>query len=177
MEQKITFKYHPNLWELDILSKNEDGSLARCQCCENETEYYYDTMYASDDVDCICLECIASGKAAEKFDGDFIQIGEVEKVNDQEKIKELFTRTPGYVSWQGESWLACCNDFCTYLGEVGAKELKELGIAEEVINRYYERQEFPYRDIEKYLVKNGYLCGYLFQCLHCKKYHLNVDAA
>lgn len=33
-----------------------------------------------------------------------------------------------------------------------------------------------FEDVEEYLVKDGSLCGYLFKCLHCGKYHLWVDA-
>ena len=54
------------------------------------------------------------------------------------------------------------------------EKLKEMGIAEEVFEEYNKRYEFA--DVEKYLVKDGSICGYLFRCLHCKKYHLYVDA-
>ena len=46
----------------------------------------------------------------------------------REKIDELFKRTPGYVSWQGEKWLACCDDYCEYLGDVGYDELKGMNL-------------------------------------------------
>ena len=49
-----------------------------------------------------------------------------------------------------------------------------MGIAEEVFEEYNKRDEFA--DVEEYLVKDGPVCGYLFRCLHCKKYHLYVDA-
>jgi uncharacterized protein CbrC (UPF0167 family) len=124
-------------------------------------------------VDCLCLECIANGTAAEKFDGIFIQRAEKNKVDDPAKIDELFKRTPGYVSWQGEHWLACCNDFCAFIGDVGTKELEELGIADDVFEEYDALDE--YEDAREYLEKAGSMAGYLFQCLHCGKYHLWVD--
>jgi uncharacterized protein CbrC (UPF0167 family) len=49
-----------------------------------------------------------------------------------------------------------------------------MGIADEVLGEYEARQE--YRDVAEYLAKDGSLCGYLFQCLHCRKYYLWVDA-
>lgn len=67
---------------------------------------YCSTMYCIDDVHCICLECISDGKAAEKFEGVFIQDAESGLVSDPQKTEELFKRTPGYASWQGEYWLA-----------------------------------------------------------------------
>ena len=60
------------------------------------------------------------------------------------------------------------------MGTVGTRELKAMGIAEQVLADYEERGE--YQDIEEYLVKDGSLCGYLFRCLHCQKYQIGVDA-
>jgi len=45
---------------------------------------------------------------------------------------------------------------------------------DEVLAEYHARDEFA--DVEDYLVKDGSVCGYLFRCLDCKKYHLWVDA-
>ena len=36
----------------------------------------------------------------------FIQDAESGLVSDPQKTEELFKRTPGYASWQGEYWLA-----------------------------------------------------------------------
>lgn len=93
---------------------------------------------------------------------------------DKEKDDELFHRTPGYISWQGEHWLSCCGDYCAYLGTVGTRELKAMDIAEAVFSEYTAREEFE--NVEEFLVKDGSLCGYLFRCLLCGKYHLYVDA-
>lgn len=49
-----------------------------------------------------------------------------------------------------------------------------MGIADEVFAEYDARNE--YEDARLYLEKYGSMAGYLFQCLHCKKYHLWVDA-
>lgn len=114
-------------------------------------------------------------EVAKKFDGQFIEWAEDFKVNDENKREELYCRTPGYISWQGERWLACCEDYCAYLGDVGTKELEEMGIADEVFAEY-DSSDCRYEDARKYLVKSGSMAGYLFQCLHCKKYHLWVDA-
>lgn len=167
---KITFKYHPNFYSLGLLT--EEAGV--CDCCGKQVSEYYPRIYSAEEVECICLSCIASGKAAEKFDGSFIQDAECDKVDGQEKIDELMLRTPGYESWQGEYWLACCGDFCAYLGDVGTKELEEMGIADEVFAEYDSLGEYP--DARTYLVKKGSMSGYLFRCLHCGKYHLWVDA-
>lgn len=173
--KKIHFKYHPNIYDLDIFHEAEEGSYPICQCCGQETKFSYQTMYSRESVDCLCPQCIASGDAAKKFNGQFVQEAEDFKVNDENKRQELYYRTPGYISWQGEYWLACCEDYCAYIGEVGTKELEEMGIADEVFAEYDSR-DYGYEDVRAYLVKAGSMAGYLFQCLHCKKYHLWVDA-
>ncbi|EGT3758768.1 TPA: CbrC family protein [Clostridioides difficile] len=164
------FRYQPFIYENGCVEWGKDI----CQCCGKKVNKYINMIYSEQEVDCICLECIANGKASKKFNGTFIQ--DVEKViDDEEKTKELFERTPGYVSWQGEYWLTCCDDYCAYIGTVGIKELQEMGIVEEALAEYENRNE-RYENIRENLTKNGSLCGYLFQCLHCGKYRLWVDA-
>lgn len=165
------FRYHPNPLETGAF---EECEAIACDCCGKMTKVYYTgSFYSADDVDCLCPFCIANGSAAEKFDGTFSDNAFFQDVDDSKKHDELFHRTPGFISWQGEKWLACCNDFCAYLGNVGTKELEEMGIAKEVFEDY--AQNGHYSDIEDVLVKNGDVCGYLFRCLHCEKYHLYVD--
>lgn len=164
------FRYQPYLYENGVVQYGENT----CQCCGNKVTEYITSMYCTQEVDCLCLRCVASGKASEKFKGTFIQ--DVEKMmEDKQKTEELFERTPGYVSWQGEYWLTCCDDYCAYIGTVGTKELQEMDIMEEVISDY-EIHNKGYDNIRDYLTKEGSLCGYLFQCLHCGKYRLWVDA-
>lgn len=164
------FKYHPNLYQTDMVVF-ENGV---CECCGKEVDAYIGNMYAAEEVTCICLDCVASGKAAEKFDGEFIQDAE-KQIGDACKTEELFKRTPGYISWQGEHWLVCCDDYCAYLGTVGTEELEEMQIIEEVLADY-EENGWYIDDMREYLTKDGSLCGYLFRCLHCRKYRLWVDA-
>lgn len=166
--KQIKFKYQPHLLQNQILERGK----GICQCCGKEVNEYIPTMYCTENIDCICLECVNNGEAAKKFDGTFIQ--DAEEVSDQQRTDELFKCTPGYVSWQGEYWLACCDDYCAFIGSVGTKELEEMGIADEVFKEYDERDE--YEDAREYLEKDGSMAGYLFQCLHCGKYHLWIDA-
>ncbi len=172
--ERIVFKYHPNVWEQNVFAVVDKRNILKCECCEKQTKYFLESMYTREVVNCICPECVASGRAAEKFNGGFVQDAEDDKVNDDEKRQELHCRTPGYMSWQGEYWLACCNDYCAYIGDVGTKELEEMGIADEVFEEYDARCE--YEDAREYLQKGGSMAGYLFQCLNCGKYHLWVDA-
>lgn len=166
------FRYYPDPLGTGAF---KEGEAKTCPCCGKKSTVYYSTMpYCIENVSYLCPLCISSGEAAKKYDATFIQDSEWKGEPDKEKDEELFCRTPGYISWQGEYWLSCCDDYCAYLGTVGTKELKAMDIADEVFEEYATRNEFE--DIEKYLVKDGSLCGYLFTCLHCGKYHLWVDA-
>ena len=166
------FIYHP-----DPLATGSfvEGEAKLCPSCGKESNIYYNLMpYCIDNIKNLCPFCIANGLAAKKFDAEFVQDAEGQGELDPEKDQLLFCQTPGYSSWQGENWLSCCQDYCAYLGTVGTRELKDMGIAEQVLADYEERGE--YQDIEEYLVKDGSLCGYLFRCLHCQKYQIWVDA-
>lgn len=168
MKNLPKFKYHPNVYESGVVTFQKGV----CQCCGKEVEAYVSSMYCIEDISCLCLNCVADGTAAEKFDGEFIQ--DVEKrVSDDAKTDELLHRTPGYISWQGEYWLTCCDDYCQFIGDVGTKELEEMGIADEVFAEYYQKSSFDHA--REYLQKAGSPAGYLFRCSHCGKYHLWVD--
>lgn len=166
------FRYYPDPVGTGAF---EEGEAKTCPCCGKKSTVYYSTLpYCIENVENLCPLCISNGEAAKKYDATFVQDAEWNGEPDKEKDEELFRRTPGYISWQGEYWLSCCDDYCAYLGTVGTRELKAMDIADEVFEEYAARNEFE--DVREYLVKDGSLCGYLFRCLHCGKYHLWVDA-
>ena len=168
------FIYHPN--PLRTGAFKDDMNIV-CECCGKDTEIYYNgSIYCEQDISYLCPTCISSGKAAKKFDATFVQDADKLTTSDAKKDDELFRRTPGYESWQGEHWVVCCDDYCAFLGDVGTKELEEMGIADEVFEDYAKRGEYDDKMLSEHLVKAGDIAGYLFRCLHCKKYHIYVDA-
>ena len=172
LEDLPQFRYYPDPVGTGAF---EEGEAKACPCCGKKSTVYYSILpYCVENVENLCPLCISNGEAARKYDATFIQDAEWNGEPDKEKDEELFCRTPGYISWQGEYWLSCCDDYCAYLGTVGTRELKAMDIADEVFEEYEARNEFE--DVREYLVKDGSLCGYLFRCLHCGKYHLWVDA-
>ena len=168
-----TFKYHPNPLNTGAFEISEEGVV--CDCCGKVTHIYYEApFYAVDDIDYLCPACIASGKAAEKFDGSFQDDYSVDDgVEDAEKLDELIQRTPGYCGWQQEYWRAHCGDFCAYLGRVGAMELQALDVMDQVLD------DPMWDDEQKEMIENsvngGHLQCYLFQCLHCGKHLVWMD--
>lgn len=168
------FIYHPDPLKTGAF---KDDMSVTCECCGECTEIYYDNgVYCEQDITYLCPACIANGAAAKKFDATFVQDADKLITNDTKKDDELFKRTPGYESWQGEHWVACCDDYCAFLGDVGTKELEDLGIADEVFEDYAQRGEYDTKMAREVLVAGGDFAGYLFRCLHCKKYHIYIDA-
>ncbi|WP_148804027.1 CbrC family protein [Campylobacter concisus] len=168
------FRYHPEPLKTGAF---KDDMSVTCECCGENTEIYYENgIYSEQDVTYLCPACIANGKAAKKFDATFVQDADKLATDDAKKDDELFRRTPGYESWQGEHWVACCDDYCAFLGYVGTKELLELGIADEVFDDYAKRDDYDVKMARELLVAGGNFAEYLFRCLHCKKYHIYIDA-
>ena len=77
------------------------------------------------------------------------------------------------LGWQQEYWRAHCGDYCAFLGYVGAKELRALGVLEEVLDDPMWDDE--QKEMIQESVNGGHLQCYLFQCLHCGKHLVWMD--
>ena len=108
-----------------------------------------------------------------------VKIEHMKAMNALSTDMELTHITPSYCGWQQEIWVTHCDDFCAFVGYVGAKELKEMGVLEEVIENGSPEfsAEWSEEQIEiiKNMVDGGHVQGYLFKCLHCGKYFLYYD--
>lgn len=167
------FRYHPNPLETQVFTES-DTPIA-CDCCGKGTRICYSgPFYAIDDIENLCPECIASGEAAKKFNGSFQDDYSVDDVSDKGRLDELIYRTAGYHGWQQEYWRAHCDDYCAFIGYVGAKELRGMGIMEEVLaDEMWDDQQKEM--IQKYLCNHGSAQGYLFRCLHCNRHLIWFD--
>lgn len=167
--EKPSFKYSVNAYENGLIREER----AVCGVCGRNVRYvYHGRMYCEGRPPVVCAECLSSGEAARRFDGSFVQ-GASPLVTDPARRDELFHRTPGYPSWQGEYFPACCDDFCTFVGDADTEELERMGIADEVFEDYARRGGDP--GVRRELQVAGSAAGYLFRCLHCGKHHLHVD--
>lgn len=168
-----TFKYNPNAVKLGIINKER----TTCPVCGQHRDYVYQgPFYCIEDVEGICPWCIKDGSAAKKYNGEFQDAASCDTVDNHEYLIELTTRTPGYSGWQQERWLSHCGDFCALKDYVGWKEIKDL--KEELtddLNQIKADYSLTQEELEKYLVNNGGMQGYLFQCLHCKQHRLAID--
>ena len=169
-----TFKYHPNPIETGAFIK---GEAKECNCCGKQTEIWYESpFYSVEEVGCLCPECIASGQAAEKFDGEFQDPYNVDEVSDPAKLDELVHRTPGYHGWQQEYWVAHCDDYCAFIGYVGWEDLVKMGIDKQIEESYGDEiNGWDIETLKEDMVNDGGLQGYLFKCLHCGEYRLYAD--
>jgi uncharacterized protein CbrC (UPF0167 family) len=145
-------------------------------CGEERSHIYNGPFYSIEEVEDICPWCIKDGSAAMKYDGEFQDAASCENVDKQEYLVELTTKTPGYSGWQQERWLSHCGDFCAFKSYVGWSEIKDL---KEELTDDLQAIKADYgltqEELEKYLVNNSSMQGYLFQCIHCDKHRLTVD--
>jgi len=184
MKKLPEFKYHPNPIETGAFKMDKT---VKCSCCGQETDIYYTRpFYSEENIKAFCPFCIANGEAAEKFKGSFQDYSSIEGISPnpdepnisdilKEAITEVTKRTPGYNGWQQEVWLNHCEDLCAFIAYVGWDEIK--GKLSEFVDLKADCSEIniSINDLSKYLINGGSTQGYLFQCLHCKKYRLYID--
>jgi hypothetical protein len=163
------FKYHPD----PVGTGQVEASETECLCCEQARGFVYvGPIYTEHEGldESICPWCIHDGSAHEKFEAMFTDDSVlVEEVPD-EVMAEVAYRTPGFLGWQEEHWLICCEDAAVFLGQAGQAELEskfpaaiaevqeECGLEDEEWEEYFDA-----------LMKNGSPTAYVFQCLHCQK--------
>ena len=174
MQDLPYFKYNPDALAHGIIKKQT----TICPVCAGTREYVYDgPFYSEENVTGICPWCIADGRAADEYEGEFVDEGSLDEVIDEDKIEELTRRTPAYTGWQQEQWPNHCEDFCAFKGYVGWKEISSLkNELKEDLAHIEDEYEFSENDLRENLVKGGDMQGYLFQCLHCNQHRLLVDA-
>ncbi len=170
------FKYHLDPVKSEVVVKSD----VTCLSCKQSRGYIYTgPVYSNSNLDeSICPWCIANGEAAKKFKATFSDPYNLlrHKISD-EIVKEVTERTPGYISWQSETWLSHCNDACEFLGDASkddvfnaAEETKRLWIAE-----YDANEDFWNMVIEGYEPK-GHNAFYKFKCRHCDLILLGWDS-
>jgi uncharacterized protein CbrC (UPF0167 family) len=165
-----TFKYHPDPISSDVIEERK----TKCVVCNQERDFVYTgAVYAIEDVENICPWCIKDGSAAEKFEAEFFDDGDLEPVDSPEMVEELTRRTPGFYPAH-ETWPAHCGDFCKLLGEIDYRGIVALdGSVDEDLNRISTELEVPMDNIVTDLKReHSPLWAHLFQCLHCDHYRL-----
>lgn len=148
------------------------ASDAVCICCHRARGFLYvGPVYSVQELnESLCPWCIADGSAAAKLGASFADSYPLQKAGVPETIvEEVSLRTPSYVSWQQESWLAHCNDACEFHGDAPAIEVANA--SEETLHQWqieYNLTEKEWRQITDGYVPGGDSALYKFVCRHCK---------
>ena len=167
MNQRPTFKYHPNYYRLSDPAPEKSV----CQCCGREVDVYENGLYSDEDVECVCLDFVSNGAAAKKFNGEFNSVDPDEQPNDPARTDEILHRTPSFDSWQDYSWPTCCDDYCAFLGHYADEPVKKLRISDDAYEAF-DGDSLSADDLA-YVKETG--DGLVFQCLHCRKFYLIPD--
>jgi uncharacterized protein CbrC (UPF0167 family) len=167
------FQYHPD----PIATGSIEVSGRTCDVCLRPRGFLYaGPVYTSRaDEASLCPWCIADGSAASQLAAQFTDTGPGLQEAPPKVIKEVLTRTPGFMGWQQEQWPGHCSDAAVYLGRVGAAELGELPAAAIEVLRQEARSWGGWTGpaVDEYLASlsaDGMPTGYLFQCRHCDAY-------
>jgi len=172
-----TFRYHPD----PIATGSVIASDETCVCCEQERGYIYTAnTYCEEDLEnALCPWCIADGSAAKRFDATFSYDGPLLDAGvSEEVIEEVTRRTPGFISWQQEEWLCCCDDACEFHGDPTRAHLAALTGAP--LDDLLELGQWTPEEWAEFLTAyepGGSPAIYHFVCRHCKqpKYGLDFD--
>ena len=118
--------------------------------------------------------CNCRGQTARQYKGNFQDDYPTDaSVEVPGKLDELIHCFPDYSGWQQEYWRAHCGDYCAFLGYVGARELRALGVLDEVLDD--PMWDVEQKEMIRESVNGGHLQCYLFQCLHCGKHMVWMD--
>ena len=167
------FRYHPEPLATGAIVVSEE----KCECCGSVAGYkYVASFYAVDEVLSLCPWCIASGEAAEKFEGSFSDDWPLNDAGlSQSIIREVTTRTPGFETWQQEEWLTHCEDACAFLGDATVRDIKELAEGRGRVEDGQEWKTEDFLELAKYYKPKGSPALYKFECLHCHEVLYGLD--
>ena len=169
------FRYHPDPLKTGAVKATPET----CICCGESRGFMYTaSVYSAADLhDKLCPWCISDGSAANKFGASFADDGPlIQKGVPRIVVDEVTRRTPGYVSWQQESWLAHCGDACEFHG---AASLSDIANATEQTKREWQREYEltgeDWNEIAAHYPPGGDPAFYKFVCRHCKTTLLGWD--
>lgn len=169
------FRYHPN----PLATGNVKCIDAVCECCGKLREFVYTgPVYSSTKPkDFICPWCVADGSAAQKFKATFNHDAPLRKAGlPVAVIEEVTRRTPGYIAWEEDHWLTCCNDSCEFHGDAPHEELLGLkGEALAEILRAFHWEEARWNRYVLSYKPAGNPAVYKFVCIHCRKIQYGLD--
>ncbi|MGQ0698552.1 MAG: CbrC family protein [Panacagrimonas sp.] len=169
MNQELpTFRYHPNPVATGVVTADD----VKCTACLKARGFIYTgPVYAEDELQGhICPWCIADGSAAAKLGASFADSHPLKVAGVPDAVvDEVHLRTPAFVSWQGEAWLAHCADACEFHGDASKEDL--VNISREAKRLLLEEQNFAeanWKAVIEHYESGGDPAFYKFICRHCR---------
>ena len=152
-----------------------------CPCCEQRRSHIYGgPIYAREEIEEVCPWCIADGSAARKWAAQFNDVIRLPDAVPKAVIQEILERTPGFETWQGNSWLFSEDDAMIFVGEVVGKDLLKENNAEKTEACLEALREWNFEpdeaiDVLKQIVRGGQPAIYLFQDRQSGKFSAYAD--
>ena len=158
--QRPDFKFSPNAYAIDVF-KEEAGV---CDVCGQTRNLKYDSsFYSVEEPEYLCPWCIADGSAAKKYNGEFNDYAGIEGAPAAEgNGAGAITKEDALETGQP----------CAFLDYADSATIRPL-LTE--LEEDIEEAGFDRKFVEDALTKDGWLVGYLFQCLTCKTHRLHID--
>jgi uncharacterized protein CbrC (UPF0167 family) len=173
-----TFRYHAD----PVASGSVVVSEAGCLCCGQARGFVYDgPIYAEGhEPTPVCPWCIADGSAHERFGACFVDADAFDGAVPEGTVTEITERTPGFATWQGETWPSCCGDAAVFVMPAGIAEIRarapelegqlmshivyEMGVSGGAATRLLDSLD---RDRSPTL--------YVFKCPQCETHLFHID--
>jgi len=169
------FKYHPDPVATGAVMESDET----CACCGQARGFAYEgAVYGDKEIDgVICPWCIADGSAAKKFAVSFSdEHGLLDAGVSAAIVDEVTKRTPGFITWQQETWLVCCDDSCAYHGDAPKSELQALsGEDLESTLEFLEWDQPTWSSFLASYEEGGDHSMHKFVCTHCGEAHYLSD--
>jgi uncharacterized protein CbrC (UPF0167 family) len=173
------FRYHPD----PIASGSIVASEAECRRCGQRRGFIYTgPVYAEAELgDALCPWCIADGSAHRELGATFVDSEAFPGDVPATVVAEISERTPGYSTWQGEDWPACCKDATAFLAPAGIVEIRkgfrelEGGLLSHIIYNMSVSGGAATRLLES-LNRDAGPTAYLFRCQDCGEYQFRIDS-
>ncbi len=171
------FRYHP----APLLTGVIEDSPKDCSCCGQPRGFIYvGPVYGEADLHSqLCPWCIADGSAARTLGASFADSYPLNRAGIAHSlIEEVNLRTPGYFSWQGESWLSHCADACEFHGNASIKDVANASEETKAAWRHeYKLDDKTWVRIAEHYQPKGHQAFYKFVCRHCGLVLLGWDCS
>jgi len=135
---------------------------------------YVGPMFHLEEPEEVCLWCIASGLAADRWNATFCSVHNA-PAGVPETIKEIIERrTPAFMSWQDPQWIFSQTDAMVFVGEVDGQTIVDESNRQKINACLNALRQFHGSWTEEALagVKiGGEPSVYLFQDRHAGKFH------